>query len=172
MAVLRILPLVLVAGCYEPVLTDCTVSCSSDLDCGGDQWCVDGQCAREGYACSAPASIDASPVTPGDTAVDAGTDAEPPPDTPVPQGTLRIRIEDQGRVHVPDQATCDSQHDSECTYTITLGVPLGLEADPHGNRFLEKWEEACKNQLGPVCVITPTKQETRVTAKFRRLNDD
>lgn len=165
MAILRLL-LVLVAGCYEPVLTDCTVTCRSDADCGGDQRCAGGQCAREGFACSGdPPGIDASPATP----LDAGADAPPPDTAPIPQGILRIEIVDRGKVHVPDQATCDSELADECTYVVVLGVPLVLEAEPHDNRFLEKWEEACKHQVGPTCVIAPIDTETRVTAKFKRL---
>jgi hypothetical protein len=167
MAILKYLPLLLLAACYGPELSDCTVTCTSDNDCGGDQRCVAGLCAAEGQVCTGDPPTDGSPVTPPDTATDS-----PPDSGPVPQGILRIKIDDQGKVQVTGHGTCDSQIDSTCTFTVPLEVPLTLQATPHTDRFLEKWEEACLDQQGTVCTVTPTESETRVTAKFKKLPDD
>ena len=164
MGFLRLLPLALLAGCYSPELADCTVACGTDNDCGTGQSCVAGMCASEGVTCSGSPGEDAA-VTPEDAPM-------PDPDAPpAEQGVLRIKIGDQGVVHVPGHEPCDSMVAPECMYIIERGTPITLDAEPHPNRFFEKWEETpqCMGISDPTCTVTPMGFETRVTAKFKKL---
>ncbi len=143
-------------GCYSPELADCTVTCSSDGDCG------DGQSCGEQGLCSA-----------GATCTPAGSDAAVTADSPdaTPQTMLRVKITDQGVVNIPDQTQCTMEL-SECSYTVDRGVEIQLTAEPLNDRIFEKWEEACTGQLTPTCTITPTGPELKVTAKFKRAPRD
>ena len=160
MAILRATLFALVVGaCYSPDLADCTVTCSSDADCASGQRCTDQLCSREAVSCS---------VAPGAAAAVVG-DTPPEPDAPT-QGVLRVKIADQGLVRVPGQAACDSDVANECMYVIELGVPILLEAEPHDNRVFERWEENCLGVRALACEVTPTAFETRVTAKFHKID--
>ncbi len=161
MAILRAATFALfLAACYSPDLADCTVMCTFDEDCASGQHCTDHFCSREGVTCSAEPGTDAAVVV----------DTRPEPDAPTTQGVLRIRIADQGLVRVPGQQTCDSDIDNECMYVVELGVPITLEAEPHNNRFFERWEENCLGVSAPVCEVTANGSETRVTAKFHKID--
>lgn len=159
-----LLALALAAGCYSPDLADCTVACTADSDCADGQTCTDRMCSRAGVTCS---------VAPGEDAAVTVEDAPPePPDAPDPQqGVLRIKVADQGVVHVQGHDACDSMVQSECMYIVERDVPITLDAEPHQMRFFEKWEEQpqCMGITEPSCTITPAMFETRVTAKFKKL---
>jgi len=64
----------LVAGCYQPALRDCTITCTGDGQCASGQVCVDGFCAGTNVVrCTEegqPVIVDAAAVT---------SDAEEPP---------------------------------------------------------------------------------------------
>jgi len=181
MAILRALLVVSLAACYEPVLTDCTVTCSSDLDCADGQTCNGQLCTRDNVVCDGeppmtPITEDASVVSEDSTTQppDAPSDAPAPPDGPGPgQGMLKVKISDQGVVHVPGHATCDSQlaPGDTCIYTVTLGAPLTIEAEPHEGRYFEQWRDACSGQPR-FCTLIPFGDETKVEAKFRKLHGD
>jgi hypothetical protein len=66
------------AGCYRPTLRDCTVQCSAETDCAGEQHCAGGWCVGAGIeTCESVGDIvDGSMVT----ATDAAADATLPPD--------------------------------------------------------------------------------------------
>jgi hypothetical protein len=69
-----ILGVVLVGGCYNPALRNCTVQCAGAGDCGGDQVCGgDGWCASAEMAgqCGSSAEISDARATPIDTRIDA-----------------------------------------------------------------------------------------------------
>lgn len=169
------------ASCYSPDLADCTVACAADSECGGGQQCNAGMCAQPGIACTrVDDTVDALPMTSPEQ--DASVpDANPEPDasTPPPDGppdpppppppqttTLRVKIKDQGRVTPSGHQSCAPN--SECLYTVVVGQPITLEADPNPNRIFEKWEEACSGS-SPSCTITPLAgPQTRVTAKFKK----
>jgi hypothetical protein len=165
-AVLRALPLIALAACYEPVLPDCTVMCSSDSDCAGGQTCIDQWCTHEGVTCSL--------VAPGGDAAFSEDSASPTDAPALPDGSqggiLRVKIAEQGVVYVPGQAPCDSftAPGDECMYTVLLGAPVTLEADPHDGRYFERWEQACQGQVGTTCTITPIVWETKVEARFHK----
>ncbi len=61
-----LLVLVVLVGCYEPTLRECTVQCHDDADCGGGQVCgADLWCAMPGAAdCEQRVEPDAPQVMP------------------------------------------------------------------------------------------------------------
>ena len=156
MELLRAASIALVlAGCYSPALADCAVTCGSEADCGDGQTCDEQHlCAGAGVRCNSPEA---------DAAVTADAPLEP---DATPQTMLRIHVMDQGEVEVPGHAPCTM--DEDCTFAVDEGVPLTLTATPKGNRIFEKWEEACAGQRTSICTLTPTGNETNVTAKFKR----
>lgn len=160
----RLLFALTLAGCYSPDLADCTVTCASAADCGGDQVCTAGVCAREGVSCMVAApGVDAVAMIDPDAGIepDAAPDAPPPP----PTTTLRVKIRDKGRVTPSGMTACTQ---GECTYTVEVGQTITLTANADlGYRF-EKWEEACTGHPLAVCTIT-VDAETRVTGKFKKL---
>jgi hypothetical protein len=108
--------LAVLAGCYDPTVRDCTVSCASRTDCTGSQICgEDGLCAAPGVAgrCMTSRS-DAAVDTPGDA----------------PRVPLRVQITGKGAVVVVDHDTCSSQgpQHGDCTYDITYGVQQSVVA--------------------------------------------
>lgn len=171
MAFLRFAFALSLFACYSPELADCTVTCTDDTDCGGGQQCTRGRCAGEGVSCdTVSANVPDAGALPPDTAVqpDAPT-PDAPPDAPPqpPTTTLRVRIEDNGRVTPSGYPVCTAD-DEECTYTVDAGQPITLTAVPNGNRVFERWEEACEGQP-QICVVFPQAgTQTRVTAKFRK----
>lgn len=145
-----------VAGCYSPELADCAVACRSNADCGDGQACNDqGLCAGAGVTCNAE--------------VDAAVTADSPvePDAPPPQTMLRIHVMDRGEVQLAGHASCTMEAD--CMIPVDSGERITLTAEPLEERFFEKWEEACAGQLTDTCTLTPTGNEVRVTAKFKKL---
>lgn len=167
MAILRATLLSFLAACYSPDLADCTVTCASDEDCASGQQCSDRVCSRAGVSCAG-----GEPIS-GDAAVVVPKDAPPEPDGPTTeQGVLRVRVADQGVVHVPGHQDCDSDVTSECMYVVDLAVPITLTAEPHDDRYFDKWEESpvCMGVTEPSCTVTPTVFETRITAKFRKID--
>lgn len=176
---LRLTLTLALVSCYSPDLSDCAVTCAADSDCGGGQVCTTGMCAREGLACSVAPGVDAIA-----SIVDAGTDPDAavadgpgtspdgstqPDAPPTPETTtLRVKIKDLGRVTPSGFAACTT---GECTYQVPAGQPITLTAVPNASRIFEKWEEACAGQPLAICVITPSANPTRVTAKFKKDDD-
>jgi hypothetical protein len=160
MGLLRLaLAALLLGACYSPDLAECTVSCASDGDCGGGQVCTSGLCAAEGATCNAEGA-DAAVVEP---------DA-PEPDAALPQTQLRLRVMDQGSVTPTGKTACTMEL-MECRYSVDVGVPLTLTAEPEGTRIFEKWDEACAGQMTNVCTLTPMMgPELKVTAKFKKID--
>lgn len=139
-------------ACYSPELANCTVACGADTDCGDGQRCnAQGLCAGDGVACNASEA---------DAAVTADTQE---PDSQVPQTMLRVHVMDQGEVTFGSHLCT-----MDCTVPVDTGVELTLVAAPKPTRIFEKWEEACGGQPTTSCTITPTGNETRVTAKFKK----
>jgi len=141
------------AACYAPDVRDCTITCTGEGDCAGDQTCnSDGRCAAEGVTCSGSGSNMGT--------VDGGMDA--------PQMvTLKVQVMGTGNVIVVGIGECD---DSECEWRVprTMLQFTAQQTDP--DKPFERW--TTQNCGGPQmtltsCTYTPSMSTTTVGAKFR-----
>jgi len=151
----------LLAGCYQPTLRDCTVTCAAADDCAGDQICgPDGYCALPEVAGSCgdggeldaaadadPTAPDADPSRPDAAIPDAGT----APDASGPLVLLKVRIIGTGRV-VSD--ALDISCDVSCNYNLPMGtvVTLSPVVTDQASQF-SSWTQACAGQT-PDCTLT------------------
>lgn len=136
------------AACYAPRLPDCTVPCSSDLDCPPDQ-----SCGAEG-SCTAPDLICAPLERP---------DAPPP----LPLVRLRVQVE-RGAVEVQGIGECDGAGWQEliCMFDVPQQVPLTLIATAHPRYKFDKWSGVCEGQ-GPTCSVILSAPFTEARTRFR-----
>ncbi|MBV8759320.1 MAG: hypothetical protein JO257_18680 [Deltaproteobacteria bacterium] len=163
----------LLAGCYQPELRDCTVSCESSADCAGAQVCSASHlCAGKDVSCSgmttatqdasadsAAAVIDA-PKSPIDAprAVDA---AHPPIDAPAPV-SLHLHVDGGGGTLTAGTHSCSD----DCTYQVAYGVPIAIQAQANGNHAFAGWTQGpCMGTFVPTCTVVPT-TPTNVTGRF------
>jgi len=141
------LVLALLAGCYEPEVRDCTVTCS------GPDECADGQVCGSDGMCAAPEA--------------AGTCA--PGGGSAPQSvSLRITIEGHGEVLVDGRATCMSDEDSHdgCTYPLAMGTIVELHAHVvDEEKQFDRWTGGCTGQSATCTLVMAS--ETTVGARFR-----
>lgn len=173
MAILKLVSLAALAGCYSPSVRDCTVTCNAQSDCasgqvcGGDHYCASalsaGTCAP--LVIIGDAEIDAVATAPVDAAPDARPDARPPIDA-APRVGLHVHIDGKGSVVVTGVATCD-EHD--CTYGVVAGLRLVLVAVPHADQRFDRWTTVTCGQQDASCTFTPT-VATTVGAKFTKEN--
>jgi hypothetical protein len=166
----------LIAGCYEPALRDCTVTCHGVHECAEGQVCgADGFCAspaRAGSCASTRAAADAAA-----NASDAAPrpDAAQPPDASGPDAgsvaSLSIMIVGRGQVSVsPLGVTCDATGASgaTCSYPVTIGDALVLTATPHNKKdVLTGWSGACAGTASS-CTLSPRAGTTAVGATFAK----
>lgn len=169
------------AGCYQPSVRDCTVSCNAQSDCANGQTCgLDHFCVAPNRSCTPFADAntdvgnapdaprwDAAPAdAPQPDAVTATTPDAAMPDAGLTIG-LHIHIDGHGRVSVAGGSTC---HMHDCTYNIPVGVPVTLHALPDQDQRFDRWTTlACAGQ-GATCMLTPF-VATTVGAKFRKEED-
>src|SRR5690349_8077127 len=78
--------LVAIAGCYDPDLRDCTVSCATPSDCANGQSCVAGWCTGTTTCSIGPVGDDQGDDEPG--ATDAAI--ANPPDAPPNQAMCQL----------------------------------------------------------------------------------
>lgn len=138
--------LVLLAGCYDPTLKDCTVSCAADTDCAHGQTCAaGGWCAAEGETCTAQ-------MLPIDAPVTKPIDAPPvTPDGPTPNAQLRVTVKNVGSVVVSGVGTCTNASQNQmmtCTYGVFSGTSITATATvTAGGHQFDKWmDPICKSQ--------------------------
>jgi hypothetical protein len=110
--------IVLAAGCYDPSLRDCTITCSGSGHCTGDQQCVDGFCAGPNVArCleqGEAVTVDAAMVT---------TDADPPVDAENAMQTLCLQGCTKGTC-IDGVCTIDCSQTGSCGSDVAC--PLNL----------------------------------------------
>jgi hypothetical protein len=182
---------VVLVGCYQPAIRDCTVTCEGQGDCASGQVCgTDGFCAspelaghcaalrvpdareradaRPGAADAKPGAADARPETPD---AKPTPDAPPPPDAMPITGTLHVAIAGRGQVTVaPIAMTCTSpnKNGATCDLAIPIGVALSLSAiATHPNEPFQGWGGACAGQ-GAICGITAGPGTTQVSVQFAK----
>jgi hypothetical protein len=162
---LVIVAALLVAGCYDPALKDCTVSCAADTDCAHGQICASGGwCAAEGATCSAL-------MVPVDASVTRPVDA--PAATPDAMGnaTLRVTVTNKGQVTIMGLGTCVSDNNGNpattCTYSVVQGTKLtAMAMMGAGGKPFDKWTDLlCKTQ-GASCMFTVL-PFTQIDAQFQ-----
>jgi hypothetical protein len=143
-AATALVAVVLLAGCYDPDLSDCTVSCAAPDECGDGQVCGDdGFCARPSVAgtCESPAQT----------------------------ARLTIRIEKKGRVVIDAPAfTCDADDGAgkTCVTTVPRAGTLELRAVRTDKEF-ERWTTPrCMGQ-DETCDLDPDDDTLTVGVKFR-----
>jgi hypothetical protein len=179
-------------GCYSPSLHDCTVTCSSAMDCASDQVCgADGLCASPGSAghCHDSNSNGGPDAGPSGSPHDAGPSAPPhdagpsgppqdarpidapPPIDAAPTIALRVMVQGKGSIVVDGQGTCSSQgmEHGDCTFMITARAAQTVRALPiQIGQVFKSWTSPVCGGEPAVCTFTPT-AATTVTAKFEHL---
>jgi hypothetical protein len=152
------------AGCYNPSLRDCTVTCHGASDCAGGQVCGDdGYCAAPAIAgtCKAPdarESTDAPDVADGpfDAPVDGTPDAAP--------AQLHLTITGKGKVSDPSGTiTCMT----DCLFPAIPNDTITLTAVGSGGHPFQDWTTANCMGMGATCTVTIVAPVTTVTAKFQ-----
>lgn len=161
---------VLAAGCYEPQLGDCVVSCTGAADCAPGQVCgSDGMCAVPELAgrCTGTLAGDAGSI---DAALDARMVDAAPIDASS-QIVLQIEIRDQGALAVQNAGSCHfSAPMHMCAITVTGGAPRLLTALPDAGYRFDKWEVGPCIGDDETCLITPIAPVTQIKVKFRRIS--
>lgn len=170
---------VVLAGCYDPALRDCTVTCHAAGDCASGQVCgTDGFCAAASVAGTcrtrpdARETVDTRPGDP-DAAVDAKVDARvdarvdaAPPDAPGAQ--LHILITNKGKVvDSTSTITCLSPP-GDCLFGAEPGTMITLTAvASNPQHAFDQWTDAnCMGQPA-TCTVTIVAPVTTVNAKFK-----
>jgi len=135
-------------ACYSPELTDCTVACTSNDECSGDQRCVAGGfCAASGVDCR----------------------EDPPVQPPAPMRVmLRVDVDGEGKVVVANVGTCtghgpgpgsggsdDDARLETCTWSVERGTAVSLHAMMLVDKPFDKWEQSCAGQ-DATCAVTAT----------------
>ncbi|HEU0033663.1 MAG TPA: hypothetical protein VFQ53_23715 [Kofleriaceae bacterium] len=139
---LHLLAWLLAAGCYEPAVQDCTVTCSASDECAGEQVCARGFC-----------------VASGDVTCD-GTGSSPQ------IVVLRVSIEGKGKVVITDIGTCtdDDASNDRCRWSVALGARIQLAAIASPDHDFEAWTAGCSGQ-DATCTLTAT-EPMSIGAKF------
>ncbi len=136
------------AGCYDPTLAECKVTCAADGDCAGDQTCGSGGlCVGAGVSTCAAEQPDAGPA----------------PTTVM----LHVMVEGKGSVQVdasPLMICGAFGNGGDCMFGVKTQMAHHLVASPQGNRMFSMWNGACAGS-DPTCTLTPT-MAVAVGAKF------
>jgi len=143
----RTLLLFALAGCYEPELRDCTVTCS-----GSDE-CADGQICGSDGMCAVPEA--AGHCTDGSGA-------------PTPHASLRVTIDGHGSVLVTGHPACVSDEDSHdpCNYSLAAGATIDLRAQAlDEDKPFDHWSGDCAGQSATCTVVAAS--GLSVGAKFK-----
>lgn len=137
-----------VAGCYDPTLTDCKVTCAANTDCAGDQTCGSGGlCVGPGVSTCAGEQPDAGPAA---TTV-----------------MLHVMVDGKGSVQVDSNPlmVCGAfGNGGDCMFGVKTQTAHHLVASPQANRAFAMWTGACAGS-DTTCTVTPTMAVT-VGAKF------
>lgn len=143
----RALVLAIVAGCYQPELRDCTVTCS------GPDECADGQVCGSDGMCAAP---------------DVAGQCAPGGGSATAKVSLRVTIDGHGDVLVDGRTTCVSDEDAHdgCTYTFATGTTVELHAHAlDEDKGFDRWTGGCAGQSASCTLVMAA--ATTVGARFR-----
>ncbi|HEY4238940.1 MAG TPA: hypothetical protein VGM88_03960 [Kofleriaceae bacterium] len=138
------LAVLLLAGCYDPTLKDCVVTCANPGDC------ADGQVCGADKFCAAPDV--------------AGTCS------PAEKVALHVTVMGMGQVEADNIGTCSSEgsQNGNCTWMVTMGEAVELHAMTvsSGHAFL-RWTMPITCLTNTDCSVTPTQSTTTVSAMFQ-----
>jgi hypothetical protein len=139
----------LAAGCYDPELRDCAVTCHGAGDCAGGQ-----VCGADGF-CAAP-----------DVAGTCRSARAEPPDAALAQ--LHVTVQGAGEIaDISGTFTCTK----DCTYARAPGTTVTLVATGLDDHDLDRWTAGCSTQgaqaQDATCTITIAAPITTVGAKFK-----
>jgi hypothetical protein len=167
------------AGCYQPTLRDCTVTCrgadecASGQVCGSDGWCaapdVAGTCGLVVDGAAADAGRADGPLVDGPLVdgplVDAGLDARP---VDAPGAVLHVLVSGKGKVVVDPLSVECVGPPGDCTYGANPGDDVTLTAvATNGGHAFSDWSTAnCQGQ-GVSCTVTIMAPATTVGATFQ-----
>jgi hypothetical protein len=140
--------LALVAGCYEPDVRDCTVSCEVADECADNQVCgSDHMCAAPDMAgrCKAMGSAGSN---------GSGGSGGSNEDDKV---ALHVMINGHGKVVIDTLATCDAEGGShgDCTVMVPKTVVRSLTAIPREEDGFVGWTTAACAGQDATCTVTP-----------------
>jgi hypothetical protein len=137
------------AGCYRPTLRDCTVACSAEADCAGDQHCADGWCVGAGIESCDFAGVlpDGSMVTNGDASASGDAFVAPDARDICEQGCSNgtciggvCTIDCSAAGSCPNDVLCPANlpchvicGDSACGHKVNCSMALDCTVDCIGN---------------------------------------
>jgi hypothetical protein len=149
---------VALAGCYDPALRDCTVTCHAAGDCASGQVCgADGFCAAPEIAGTCRAA-DAHALADAPPLADAGpADAAP--------AQLHVTIGGHGMVvDSTGTRTCTT----DCLFPAIPDETITLTAVASGaGHPFQDWSTANCMGMGASCTVTIVAPVTTVTAVFK-----
>ncbi|HEY6177064.1 MAG TPA: hypothetical protein VIX73_21555 [Kofleriaceae bacterium] len=160
----------LLAGCYEPALRDCTVSCQAPGDCASGQVCgADRMCAAPeiaGHCARIAPDAGASPDARLEPAPDARPDASP-------TVRLTVMVMGKGSVVIDGTTTCSSldPQRGNCAYDVAPGIAITAQAMAiQLDQTFTRWtSETCGGEPAR-CTFTPD-AATVISARFDKLAD-
>jgi len=178
----------LLAGCYQPSLRDCTVSCHAAGDCASGQICgSDGWCAAPDVAGTCGliadgATVDGSvvdgsvvdgPEHDGPVADASNIDASRPdarPDASPPDAAgavLHVLVSGHGKVLIDPLGVECTSPPGDCSYGANPGdtVSFTAKTTDGSHKFLGWTTSNCMGQ-GVQCVTTIIAPATTVGAQF------
>lgn len=143
-----LLSAITIAGCYDPAVRDCTITCAAAGDCAAGQVC-------------GPDNFCAAPDVAG-TCRSRGADAAPP---------TELHLVVQGPGTLADSSgtrTCNG----DCTFDVTPGATVTLIATPLDGKELDRWTTtncAVKDVEHPglTCSVMVVPPITTVGARFK-----
>lgn len=149
-----LLSAIVIAGCYDPAVRDCTITCAAAGDCAAGQVCGgDKLCA--------------APDVAGTCRTRGGADAHVPPDAARAQLHLMVQgpgtLADSGGTRV-----CTD----DCTFDVTPGESVTLIATPLDHKDLDRWTTSNCTGQDPenpalTCSVTIVPPITTVGARFK-----
>jgi hypothetical protein len=172
------------AGCYDPALRDCKVTCHGAGECASGQVCGnDGFCASPEVAGTCKTRPDASDEadapqmqpdanTTPDSAFDAPVVIDGAPDGNPDAGVVQLHITITNKGKVVDSTntiTCNSPP-GDCLFNVEQNKTITLTAVGSAQHPFDKWTDAtCGASAGtnPTCTVVTSMAVTLVTAAFK-----
>jgi hypothetical protein len=139
---MRLLLLAVVAGCYEPDLASCKVTCGSTDNCAHGQTCADGFCVSAGDTCN----------------------PEGPLDGPTATRMLHVMIMGNGSVTVANAGTCKD----DCMYALADGATISATwIETSGGHPFKMWTTPNCMAQGQTCAFTLSMPNATLGAMFQ-----
>lgn len=139
---MKLVLLALVAGCYDPDVTSCKVTCSTSDECAGSQTCDHGFCTSAGETCN----------------------PEGPPDGPTATRMLHVMVMGNGSISVANAGTCKDN----CMYALPDGGSISATwVQTSGGHPFKMWTTSNCSSQGQTCTFTLAMGTDSVGAMFQ-----